>query len=363
LAKINILQITTNFNYSCGVSTHIFLILKELRKLACFNIYLITSGGDALKRLRDISINPVFYKFSTGWKNLLYLIPNYFALKTFCSKNNIYIIHSHHRYPEFLAWLVSKRLHIRTISTAHSIVKRKKYFSYQSDKVIAISKSIQVHLIHRFQVNPSKIILLHNFIDPQFVYQHSFLPSQLSGINLNSKKILLYIGRINKDKGVDVLINAFNALKNKLIQVILFIIGSNELNSELYKIIKDNDSIVLVEPQASVSNFYTISDVVILPSRVEALGYVMLEAGMFKKPFIGGNTDGIAEFIEHKKNGLLVEPGNVEALSQAIIWMLDHPKEAQTMGQRLHEKVMTLNSKEEYIAKLKNIYYELASAE
>ncbi len=65
----------------------------------------------------------------------------------------------------------------------------------------------------------------------------------------------------------------------------------------------------------------------------------MLEAGAMKKPFIGGNTGGIAEFIEDGVNGILIEPGDSDQLADKIIFLLNNPVQAELLANALYQKV------------------------
>ena len=57
-------------------------------------------------------------------------------------------------------------------------------------------------------------------------------------------------------------------------------------------------SITLLSSKENIYDYYNIMDLVVLPSRIEPFGIVVIEAGMMNKPFIGSNVDGIAEIIE-----------------------------------------------------------------
>lgn len=85
----------------------------------------------------------------------------------------------------------------------------------------------------------------------------------------------------------------------------------------------------------------------------------MLESGSFKKPFIGGNTGGIAEFIEDGKNGLLVDPENPEELADKIFFLLNNPEFGKTLGENLYEKVTRLCDYNNYFKEVENIYKSL----
>jgi len=112
----------------------------------------------------------------------------------------------------------------------------------------------------------------------------------------------------------------------------------------------------LLEPQKDLKPFYEVSDLVVLPSNEDPFPYVMLEAGAMKKPFIGGNTGGIKEFIEDNVNGFLVAPGKVGELSQKIKYVLENPDTGKSAGERLFENVIGFCNCDKYSSDLKNIY-------
>jgi glycosyltransferase involved in cell wall biosynthesis len=74
------------------------------------------------------------------------------------------------------------------------------------------------------------------------------------------------------------------------------------------------------------------SAALVLPSREDGFGIVLLEAWLHGKPVIGARAGGIPAIIENGCNGLLVPFGDVAALVQAVTWLLDHPDRASKMG-------------------------------
>jgi glycosyltransferase involved in cell wall biosynthesis len=82
------------------------------------------------------------------------------------------------------------------------------------------------------------------------------------------------------------------------------------------------------------------SSVLVLPSRQDSFGIVLLEAWLHGKPVIGARAGGIADVIEEGRTGLLVPFGEGPALAQAITWVLDHPEEAGQMGLRGRERTL-----------------------
>ena len=298
--------------------------------------------------------------FSRGSKNLINLLPNLKFIRDFSLKNDIDIIHTHHRYPELLANLISKKSNIKTITTVHSLVEGKRRLSFKSDKIIAVSNSVKNMLQTKYNVPDEKIVMMYNCIK-RFEDQPQ-LPDQDIKVGLgipSSAKTLLFIGRITKIKGVDILIEAFKILRKRIKNSYLLILGMNYDNSLDLNIENLPDGIKLLKQVENPYKYYSIADIVVLPSRIDPFPYVMLEAGFMKKPFIGSNTGGIGEFINDNINGLLVEPGNIRQLAEKIEYLLENPEKGKILAHNLFEKVKNHTSCENYFKKLDQIYTEM----
>lgn len=82
------------------------------------------------------------------------------------------------------------------------------------------------------------------------------------------------------------------------------------------------------------------SSALVLPSRDDSFGIVLLEAWLHGKPVVGASAGGIPDVIQEGETGLLVPYGDAGALVQAISWLLDHPAEAAQMGTRGRERTL-----------------------
>jgi glycosyltransferase involved in cell wall biosynthesis len=355
---MNILHISPDFNYSCGVSKHVYICLKNLSTDSTNKLFFITNKGDSLDRLKDITgLNFTLMSFEKDHKNIFRLIYDFFRLLSFCNKNKIDIIHTHHRYPELLAVLVSKFTGIKTVTTVHSFVKSLNVISFRSQEIIAVSNAVQHHVENNFTHTVGRITTLYNCIEESF-YENDESDSQELRESLGyveSDKILLFAGRISEIKGTHILIEAFKKLTQEL-NAKLLIVGS-VTDIKLKSIMEVNGSKAkILEPQKDLKPYYRISDLVILPSIEDPFPYVMLEAGAMKKPFIGGDTGGIHEFIVDNINGFLVKPGDSEELSHKIDFVLRNPHITKAAGIALNEKVRQFCDCKKYYSELKRIY-------
>lgn len=149
--------------------------------------------------------------------------------------------------------------------------------------------------------------------------------------------------RLNKDKGVDVLIKSFTIVHKRYPNARLIIVGGGPLRSGLEKLAQQlelNDSILFEGEQTDTSPWYSDFDIFVQPALYEAWGRTIKEAMYFSIPIIGSNTGGIAKQITDGKNGLLFKPGDHEKLASKILMFLDHPRLRIALGKEGHKKVV-----------------------
>jgi glycosyltransferase involved in cell wall biosynthesis len=326
-----------------------------------FETHFITNGGDSLDRLKELpNFKIELLNFTTGYKNIFYKISFYKSLKDYVIRNKIDLIHTHHRFPEMVSVSLARELKIKTVTSAHSFVTGFRHSSFKSDRLISVSNSISDYLVRNYAIAEENIITLHNPMDEDSQIDLKAVEKLKAKNNISSdQKVLLFVGRINKDKGFDTLLKSFTQVSEKTKDVILLINGQVEDNRLKLKSILNNNNLFFVPPQKENLYLYSVADIVVLPSRIDPLPFVMIEAGSFKKPFIGGNTGGIAEFIEDGKNGLLVDPENPEQLAEKIIFLLNNPGTGKSLGENLYEKVNRLCNYNNYFTEVEKIYNSL----
>jgi len=134
---------------------------------------------------------------------------------------------------------------------------------------------------------------------------------------------LLFVGMISKTKGTDVLIDACNIMSKKNIRFNLQIIGEGPLKNKLRiradkANLTNNISFLNNIPRQLLSQYYQAADIVCVPSLNEPFGLVVLEALVSGTPVIASDTGGIPYMIKRGFNGILIPPGDPEALANAV---------------------------------------------
>jgi glycosyltransferase involved in cell wall biosynthesis len=91
--------------------------------------------------------------------------------------------------------------------------------------------------------------------------------------------------------------------------------------------------------RSSIINLYRQADLFVLPSRLETWGDVLLEAMAFGLPCIGVRDDAMGEIITHQQTGLLVQPGNIDDLTNALFQLLSDPTMRVQYGTAARQRI------------------------
>lgn len=153
-------------------------------------------------------------------------------------------------------------------------------------------------------------------------------------------------GRLVKLKGYEFSIRAIKKLIDEGIEVDYIIIGSGELLDELTRLaidlqIEQKVHFLGTKSESQVRDILQKADIYIHPSLTESLGLAVLEACAMSLPVVASKVGGIPEIIQDNVNGLLVEPGDSDALAKAIKNLVYNPAHAIELGQAARKTVLS----------------------
>jgi glycosyltransferase involved in cell wall biosynthesis len=155
-----------------------------------------------------------------------------------------------------------------------------------------------------------------------------------------NKRIVLYLGRMHKIKGIDLLVRAWDHLTREraVDDVILTLVGPDDgylhrVHSLIGKLRLDK-SVLLIGPlyEKDKIQAYVDAEFCVLPSRYETFSYTVLEAYACSKAVVTSNVEGLSDLVMDGRTGLLFQSENVEALRQKLMYMLTNPLETAKMG-------------------------------
>lgn len=236
-------------------------------------------------------------------------------------------------------------------------------------KVIALSQT-EAEQYRRMGVPDEKIAIIPNGID---LSEYANLPPKGSfkkkyGID-EDKKVVLYLGRIHKTKGIDILVKAYALLMNGMNfkDAVLVIAGPDDgylgKLEELITAFRMEKDVLVTGPLYGRDKLeaFVDADVYVLPSRYEIFGMTVLEAYACGKPVIASKVGGLKNLVVNGETGLLFEPGSIEQLTENIIYLLNDRDKAKKMGLKGKRFVEENFAIEKVAVHLEKVYSEIAS--
>jgi len=196
----------------------------------------------------------------------------------------------------------------------------------------------------------------------------------LTSENLNFKKkydinsdFVLFLGRFSKIKGLDVLLESINILKDRIdTSKTKFIIMGVDFGfeSEMLKMIMrfeldDMIKVIKNPPREDVIQAYRESKFLVYPSRWELSPLTPLEAFAFKKTTISTTAHGIPHTIHNNQNCILVEPDNPSLLSESILELINDDKKCERLGISGYQTVLKTCNSENMVKNILTIYEQL----
>ncbi len=234
-----------------------------------------------------------------------------------------------------------------------------------STKTIVVSETMYSQVRHLPFVR-SKIEVIYNGIenfstlskdDGQLRIQET-CPSLRKPLE-KKPKIIGTIAELHRTKGIRYLIEAVEKLISSGENIIAIVLGEGEDRLNLERLIREKrleDSFFLPGHFENARTYLKSFDIFVLPSLSEALGYVLLEAGLAELPTVASAAGGIPEIIDSGKNGLLVPARDPGALADALHTLLHDRERASVYGTALKEKVARLFSKEKMLRQTERLY-------
>ena len=247
----------------------------------------------------------------------------------------------------------------------HEIITRPAFFRYAmprivnyfSDQCIAISAAVKDGLLAG-GVASSKIRVIYNgikgFVQENGIHENCIVKT--------GKVTVGMVGRINSWKGQDIFVKAAKDVIAAGFDVDFLIVG-DVFRGQMYylynlkSLIKEfslTERVRILPFVDDVESVYDAMDIVVVPSiQPEPFGLVATEAMAMGKPVIASNMGGLPEIVLANETGILVNPGDVKALKEAMIKLIDNKAMRESMGQfglKRQKKFFTENRFKEEIS-------------
>lgn len=352
-----ILHIITLFSIGGATENTIFTVAGLIKKGYKVDIITgpnISAEGSMYEITENLKI-PV-YTFQNLKRNIsvfydLYVI---FQLYKFIRKNKYDIVHTHSSKAgvvgRIAAWLAKTPIiiHHNHANPYHRFQAWYIQMSYKSiekfaalfcQKIIAVTQTIVNEMVSDNIAPREKFLVIRSGFDVKMFMNYDSSNNKTKakyGISENDI-IIGKIARLSVIKGHIYLLEAFKKVCKKIPKIKLVLIGNGENKQELLKYIYKNnlnDKVIFTGliPPDEMPSIISILDIVVHTALLEGLPRVFAQSLLMGKPVIAFDLDGAHEIIEDGKNGYLVEPMNIEMLSEKIIDLVSDLCKAHKFG-------------------------------
>ncbi len=167
------------------------------------------------------------------------------------------------------------------------------------------------------------------------------------------------IAELHPIKQLNVLVTAFASIASRFPDAVLVLMGEGEERARLESLIDEftlGARVHLCGHVPEASRYLKALDVFVLPSRSEALGFVVLEAGQAALPVIASNVGGIPEVIESEVNGILVRSADAQELANALTELLSDERLRHQYATTLHARVAREFTEQDMVARTLALY-------
>jgi glycogen synthase len=210
-----------------------------------------------------------------------------------------------------------------------------------ADRVIAVSGQMREDILSHFAVDPKKVVVIHNGIDPDR-FRRTDRREALERYGVRPPYVL-FVGRVTDQKGIFHLLEAAPRLPSG-VQVVLVASAPDtpEIEARLRRAVPQHPNVTWIDamlPVEDIVQLYSHAAVFVCPSVYEPFGLINLEAMACETPVVASAVGGIVEVVEDGRTGDLVPPGRPDALAVAIRRLLEDPARGRALGQAGRRRV------------------------
>ena len=311
---------------------------------------------------RDQNVGNNIWIYSVSGNKIIRFLTAYKKAKRIIKNRRIDLISSQDPFfAGLLGWLLKVRFGLRLQIQIHTDflspyfrkesiinkirVKVARFLIWQADKIRVVSKRIESSL-EEAGIPKEKIIVIP-------IYSKiSETKRKIRAKNKQDKFIFLTIGRLSKEKNIQMQIKAMAELSKKYFDAELWIIGDGPQKEELKEMARKlgiEQQVKFFGWQKDLEKFYEPADIFLLTSDYEGWGMVVVEAASFGLPIIMTNVGLAGEFIKNNENGIIIPVADASKLEESMIRLINNEGLRQKLCEKSRQSIRQLPSKEKSI--------------
>ena len=360
MSVINILHLVNDFSDS-SISRIILRLISNIGlKDVCWHIGGLNGQGEINREFSRLEAQIVDFSGS-GVNNANKGVRE---IREYILSNEIKIVHTHTPRTIFSAFLALQGspniTHLATKHLLTSSADRKwgvlfalmdRLSLYFPDRLVPVSYKMYQQIITQPGVKKSRVTMIRNAVPNEQFYVPEERAACRAEFGLPSNSIILgYIGRIQRVKRIDLLLEAFSQISKVYPSTRLVIVGDGEAKPQLesYAVaLGVSNKIIWTGFRRDIPRILAALDVYVQTSSNEGLSLSILEAMAAGKPIIATDVGGNSEIIRNEVTGLLLANGSVDEIVKAASNLLNHPKLMEHIalaGLKLVQNEFSLNS-------------------
>ncbi len=246
------------------------------------------------------------------------------------------LVHFHGDFWKNKYWLGENYLRLGLLFISKRVVP-------QADGIRVVSGGIKDKLI-KAGVDEDKVRVISTPVDLENFKQadNQMIDSICS--EFRGKKLVVWVGKMRKEKNLEFLLKSFKKISKVCGEAVLIMVGQGKDFSALNKLrvelgLKDKVKMIGHVEYSRLPGYFHASSLVVLPSRHESLGKVLLEAAAAGKPVVATKTTGAADIVVEGKTGYLVEIDDQDKFVKQVLKILENNELALKMGRQAYEKI------------------------
>ncbi len=242
---------------------------------------------------------------------------------------------------------------------------KERFLSMFTDRIIACSEAVRTCLVEFIGIKGHKIQTVHNSVEIQRFRKIADTRPVRAEFSLAPEDIVVgSVSRLVPVKGHHCLLAASVNVLKKFPAVKFLVVGDGPLRKDIEAAASEESVIrrnfIFTGYREDIPRLLSIMDIFVHPSGVrEGLPLAVAEAMACGIPVVAGDVGGTSEIVKHGETGLLVPPGDIYALAESIVFLVENPEKAAEMGRRGREVVEERFSSGLMVDKIENLYGRL----
>lgn len=360
LEKQNILFFVKSMNM--GGTSNVILQLCKILQPHVNKIVVCSIGGKMVDDLDTLGIKHIKIG-NVGKHNPVEFIKIIKKLNSIIKKEEITVIHTHHRMSAFYTAIMKKKFNFVFINTAHNTFYNNKSitrFSYKKAQIIACGEMVKKNLVEYFGIPDSQVTVVHNAIE-EFDGNNKEV-KLIKKLKDEGYYIVANVGRFAEQKGMKYFIDSYPFVKQQTDKIKYLLIGDGEDKAKLEKQINElgiQKDIIFLGFRRDVQNVLSQTDLLVLSSLWEGLPLTPIEGFSVGKTVVATAVDGTIEIIENGKNGFLISPKNPQEIAEKVIYLFENPEIQRKLENEAYQTFKTEFSFEQFTKNILDYYKKI----